>query len=141
MLDMLGVEHKLGKKAVMSAPMVVSAKRVSADDLPVAEETVNSFELDTLGHDLKDLVKFMHYIFFGSLVADGMTEVLADVLIFQSFHDAVQKRYADAPYHNYQHAVDICHAVFYLLCNTRSTWCISDVEIYSLLISAFCHDV
>jgi hypothetical protein len=45
------------------------------------------------------------------------------------------------PYHNFYHAIDVCHAVFVLLSTMEGSKLVNELEVFSLMIAALCHDL
>jgi cAMP-specific phosphodiesterase 4 len=59
----------------------------------------------------------------------------------QRFIQAVEKEYKPNPFHNFSHAVDVTHVVARLLRLMHSEGYLTDLEQFSLLVSAVAHDV
>jgi len=58
-----------------------------------------------------------------------------------TFVSALEKEYANVPFHNFAHAVDVCHGVNKILHLINSNKFLSDLEQFALLIAAVGHDV
>merc|ERR1719359_2169517 len=64
--------------------------------------------------------------------------------VLANFTHSAANGYKDAkvaPYHNWNHAVDVTHCIFRMLnlCPTERFW--SHHERYALVVSAICHDI
>jgi len=57
-----------------------------------------------------------------------------------SFLTVASTFYVDNPYHNLMHALDVTQAVFSLLTSMNAARYLTRVEVFALLIAAFCHD-
>lgn len=110
-------------------------------NLPAEEEVINSWDLNLLNLDPNQCNQLALYIFFDSEMSRNSGRLFTNVGQFQKFYDAVSKRYLDVPYHNFVHALDVMHTTFRMMCEVLSTKWSTDVEHYSLLLSAICHDV
>lgn len=53
----------------------------------------------------------------------------------------VRQFYIPNAYHNYKHAVDVLQSIFYILTHLTFLHTFSDLEIFSLLLAAYCHDI
>lgn len=60
---------------------------------------------------------------------------------FIKFIRVIQWNYLDNPYHNFSHAVDVLQSASYVLHKIGDSTLISDLDSFSLLIAALCHDV
>lgn len=61
--------------------------------------------------------------------------------IFKRFLLAIRAHYANNPYHNFYHAVDVLHASYYLLTTSKGCFHLKPIDVLALAIAAFCHDV
>jgi CheY-like chemotaxis protein len=57
-----------------------------------------------------------------------------------SFLTVASTFYVDNPYHNLMHALDVTQAVFSLLTSMNAARYLTRLEVFALLIAAFCHD-
>lgn len=64
--------------------------------------------------------------------------------VFVAFINAVSMGYSPsskAPYHNWNHAVDVTHCVFRILNMCATEWFMSSFERFAMVASAMCHDL
>ncbi|CAE7240591.1 Pde9a [Symbiodinium microadriaticum] len=109
--------------------------------MPVARDTVESWELDVLSMDTDAQTKVALHIFFDSLVGRTTGRYWTEAATFKRFHSVVKAGYNDLPYHNYSHACDVLHTVYRLLCLSASSKWLGSVDQYALLVAALCHDI
>lgn len=111
------------------------------DPLPCSQDAVESFWLDILDIKTPQIRSVLNFIFFDSYLASCAGRRFSNRQVFNSFHDVIKSGYHENPYHCYQHACDVTHTVFRMLCETQAKNWVSKVEVYALLISALCHDL
>eukprot|EP01138_Halocafeteria_seosinensis_P005938 gb/GECG01006070.1/.p1 GENE.gb/GECG01006070.1/~~gb/GECG01006070.1/.p1 ORF type:complete len:1086 (+),score=132.48 gb/GECG01006070.1/:1-3258(+) len=57
------------------------------------------------------------------------------------FIEDVRANYRPNPFHNFYHAVETLRATLLILARTQATTCLSYLDMFSMLVAAFCHDV
>mmetsp|Transcript_43713 Transcript_43713/g.69908 ORF Transcript_43713/g.69908 Transcript_43713/m.69908 type:complete len:518 (-) Transcript_43713:28-1581(-) len=139
LLDILGAGStpQTNLAAANDYPTSLAGKVVEA--LPVEEHVINSWELELLSMPAEGLTNVAMYIFFDSQDATG--RVWADLKKFAVFHETIKNLYLANPYHNYAHACDVVASVYRVFMSLRCKEWLSDIDMYSLLVSALCHDV
>lgn len=55
--------------------------------------------------------------------------------------DEVEKNYKRVPYHNFTHAFNIIHVVYYLLMHTKMLGYLEDIDVLAAMIGAMGHDL
>ncbi|KAJ9059977.1 hypothetical protein DSO57_1035866 [Entomophthora muscae] len=60
---------------------------------------------------------------------------------FLDFILAVETKYLCNPYHSFHHAVDVCNFLYYSLSELGISYCLSQEDILTLMISGLCHDI
>mmetsp|Transcript_28632 Transcript_28632/g.66353 ORF Transcript_28632/g.66353 Transcript_28632/m.66353 type:complete len:979 (+) Transcript_28632:182-3118(+) len=115
--------------------------KIAPLSLPVDTETINSWDLQILPMSPADQRSTILYMFFDSEIGQLTSRCHIDFETFQTFSDTVQSAYLDNPYHNFAHACDVTATVFRM--SNRLDWedWLTDVELYSLMVSAFVHDI
>jgi len=73
----------------------------------------------------------------------GSDEVCVREVTLRRFCQECRSRYLDQPYHRWEHAVDVTHAMFVSLVDARSFRSVhlSRLDLFSLMISAIAHDM
>jgi len=66
-------------------------------------------------------------------------EIIVPDYVLSNFVLAVRKNYRDLPYHNWKHAMTVCHSMYCIL--LRNFDLFDAIERFSLLISCLCHDI
>jgi len=61
--------------------------------------------------------------------------------IMQKFLLKVRERYRPVPFHNYNHAFNVAQSLYFFLTTCKAKEKFNQIELLSLLVSAFCHDV
>mmetsp|Transcript_76954 Transcript_76954/g.220401 ORF Transcript_76954/g.220401 Transcript_76954/m.220401 type:complete len:1104 (+) Transcript_76954:52-3363(+) len=115
-----------------------SLERIS--HLPVAEDVINSWNLNVLDFGNDGLAELVMYMFFDSKVHINTRRFVAPATM-RRFHDAVRSLYTDLPYHCYAHACDVLHTVYRTLHVVKSDRWLSDIDQFALLVAALCHDL
>mmetsp|Transcript_91606 Transcript_91606/g.142943 ORF Transcript_91606/g.142943 Transcript_91606/m.142943 type:complete len:977 (+) Transcript_91606:52-2982(+) len=128
-----GVEKQEAEASRMMSP--------SNRKLPVKVEALSSWNLHVLELREDEVKNVMLHIYFDTMLGQMAVHPHVDEGVFRCFQDYVAKAYFDAPYHNYFHACDVSFTVFRLLCETHSQDWLPAIDIYALLIAAYCHDV
>ncbi len=75
----------------------------------------------------------------GSFLHDTLKITEKRVGLF--LEDVCGKYLSKNPYHNWLHAVDVCHCVYQMMLMTKSRSFMSASERFTMLISACCHDI
>mmetsp|Transcript_21313 Transcript_21313/g.48990 ORF Transcript_21313/g.48990 Transcript_21313/m.48990 type:complete len:952 (+) Transcript_21313:170-3025(+) len=114
-------------------PMVTS--------LPVDVATIDSWDLALLPMVASDQMAVVLYLFFDSIVGTMTSRCRIDHDTFQSFSETVLAGYLENPYHNYSHACDVTATVYRMVTRLDCGEWLSDVELYSLMVSAYVHDI
>lgn len=142
LLDLMN-HRRCEEDQLWGATEFLSQTELLVPSLPVSEAEIESWNLDLLGMSGEDVFKVMLYIFFDSRMGTklGGVGVWIDLGTFQHFHDHVQSKYLDLPYHNFTHACDVVSSVFRLLCRLKCSEWLSDIDRYALLVAALAHDV
>lgn len=87
----------------------------------------------------KDLCSYAVY-FFEQLGLLQQFRITLDTMF--NFVVSIQNSYnEEPPYHNWVHAVDVAQAVYTIIRSTRAREILSALDVFSLLVSALCHDV
>ena len=60
---------------------------------------------------------------------------------FLRFLRLVRSLYIHNDYHNYQHAVDVLQSTFFILTTGSFVEKSCDLEVFSLLLASYCHDI
>jgi len=100
---------------------------------------LQTWEFDTLSLDDLGQENMVMHIFFHSEL--GIAKDFCEDATFKAFYEAVKPNYKDVPYHCFAHACDVLHTVFRLSCLSFGCYWMREVEQYSLLIAALCHDM
>lgn len=110
-------------------------------NLPVGEDTIESWDLDMLHMNVDDQMKVLHYVVFDSSFGNVVGRSTIDIETFGHFLQAVKAGYHDLPYHNFSHACDVAQNVHVSMQTTEADRWVGRVEQYALLIAAMCHDL
>ncbi|CAG9465953.1 unnamed protein product [Pedinophyceae sp. YPF-701] len=127
---------------IPDAPGVVSKAPVIPADLwhPGAADMGN-FSWNVLQHDEQDNVKLVLMMFDQLDLIVPKPGGLVSLPVLEAFVRAVADTYADHPYHNWWHAVDVTHNVFVILQQCAAIkGGIPAVEKFALMIAAIAHD-
>jgi len=96
------------------------------------------WDFDVFGFEEKDLFPLLHSM-FAKLNCIGKLCVPQESLIH--FLYDVHFHYFSNPYHNFRHAIDVLQSTFFILIECEANKFFSDLEIFSMAIAAFVHDV
>jgi hypothetical protein len=141
LLEMMGIgeTQEIALVAVAEQCSVLPTGKVVAE-LPVDEETLDSWDLDIWSMSTEAQTKCVRYYFFDHQESAG--RIWVEVSTFFRFHELVRIQYVETnPYHNYIHACDVVASVFRVFRRLRCREWLSDIDMYALLVSALCHDV
>jgi len=143
-VDMLRLDPVRRRSSVANSldhSKALAIQELLVQSLPFESEKVDAWGMDVLSCKLEDMNKVVMYIFFDSKVGRVTGRAYTDVATFMNFQDVVQQGYCDQHYHNYMHACDVVHSVYYYLASTSAELWIHNVEQYALLVAALSHDV
>ncbi|XP_068082303.1 cAMP and cAMP-inhibited cGMP 3',5'-cyclic phosphodiesterase 10A-like [Anabrus simplex] len=73
------------------------------------------------------------------IMEDLLGDIISEQELWIQFILTVQKSYRDNPYHNFEHAFNVCHCMYNIL--KRNTQVFSSVEVQALLVASLCHDL
>jgi len=96
------------------------------------------WDFDVFGFEEKDLFPLLHSM-FAKLNCIGKLCVPQESLIH--FMYDVHFHYFSNPYHNFRPAIDVLQSTFFILIECEANKFFSDLEIFSMAIAAFVHDV
>ena len=104
----------------------------------ISKDLLDSWDLDVLEYEDKDLSEIMIYMFnsLGLLV-----HFQVPMIIFRQFLNEISIKYIKNTYHNYNHGCDVCHTVYRLTTLSHLNEIFNELEVFSLLIGALAHDV
>jgi hypothetical protein len=142
-VEMMMLDHGSHKyEYAMSAPVGSSVQMGKAvTDLPVAEEVIQSMNLDLMAMHHESQLKVMTYIFFDSDVGAITGRRWLELQKFSLFAEHVRQSYLDNPYHNFTHACDVVSTVYRWFRFNRAVDWLDDIDCLALLISAIAHDI
>jgi len=139
-LDILQL-HKQPEEQQWVVHKVSSEHEVLVPTLPVEEDVIESWELETMNMTIDDLRKVMMFVFYDSKLGRRTGRIWTDPAKFHAFHEVVRAGYLDVPYHTYTHAADVVTCVFRVMLDLQCAEWLSEIDTYALLISALAHDI
>ncbi|CAK8989755.1 unnamed protein product, partial [Durusdinium trenchii] len=120
-------------------PALLEIRRSMGKEKQDLELRLQSWDFDTLSLDPAGMESMTTHIFFDSEF--GIAKMFCEDSAFKAFYDAVKPNYQDVPYHCFAHACDVLHTVFRFCGLSFGRFWMREVEQYSLLIAALCHDM
>ena len=73
------------------------------------------------------------------LIGSASDEIRIPDEILANFVLTVRNNYRDLPYHNWHHAMTVCHSMYCIL--MRNTEIFDAIERFSVLVACLCHDI
>jgi len=148
-LEMMGCEGGRRRSSVAIAKIINLQASSRGEHTKFEQEVVDSWDLDvctvnqaTQGMTLMQYqAHILSYVLFRSALACRSSRVHPKLETFANFTAELQPKYNDVKYHSYDHAVDVAHTVYRLMCELHAESWLGDVQRYSLLIAALGHDV
>jgi len=110
-------------------------------ELPVEADIIESWDLNIMALSTLDQMKVVLFILFDSDIGQITGRSWVQSSVFQHFHEIVRRSYLDNAYHNYMHAVDVLSCLFRVFRQIRCKEWLRDIDMYTLIVSALCHDV
>lgn len=112
------------------------------EDFPITQEEYHSWAFNPLpwsANQRVSLVVFTISVFHDA--GEGFVRNADDKATLQRFVAAAESMYQPVPFHSFAHAVDTTHSTARMMRLIQSENFLSDLEQFSLLISAVAHDV
>jgi hypothetical protein len=104
-------------------------------------EELDSWGLDILGMQMEQQIKVVMFVLFDSSIGIKTGNQWAEMAHFKRFVESVRTGYNDNPYHNFTHACDVVLSLYRMLVMVQWSKWLSEMDVYSLLVSALCHDI
>eukprot|EP00933_Yihiella_yeosuensis_P035875 TRINITY_DN29514_c0_g1_i1.p1 TRINITY_DN29514_c0_g1~~TRINITY_DN29514_c0_g1_i1.p1 ORF type:complete len:772 (-),score=106.12 TRINITY_DN29514_c0_g1_i1:169-2361(-) len=126
--DVTNLEHYMS---------IISAQRLMVENAGLSLELIDSWNLNPLELDrARNHAATMYF------VGPHNHGIEFDQVVMANFLQIAEDQYIKScPYHNWFHAVDCTHGVYRLLTLCSAQTFLSQVERYSLLVSAIAHDM
>jgi hypothetical protein len=115
---------------------------IDIEDAGLTKEVFHSWGLNAMDLTRQQKQRLCLYVITEfSRSASGLLNSVKEEATLKHFVEACEKEYMENPFHNFTHAVDVAHGTYRLLRLTEAHTYLSDLEQYSLLISAVGHDI
>lgn len=133
-------KRKLSKRGSWKDGTMLSAKAL--DEVKTFLDHIGEWDFDVLG--LSEVAGSETFAMVGMSVMERLPlfELTIDVGVLRKYLDHVGMKYVEAnPYHNAFHGADVGHGTFNVMITRRWGSEMTTLEIFTLILAAFCHDV
>mmetsp|Transcript_70836 Transcript_70836/g.207563 ORF Transcript_70836/g.207563 Transcript_70836/m.207563 type:complete len:928 (-) Transcript_70836:59-2842(-) len=120
------------------------AAQMKLEDFGLNEENVSSWAFQALSLTEAQQSQLAVYVissFHDAVEGEGFIRTTSDLNTLQKFVTACEKEYPPNAFHSFSHAIDVVHMVSKMLRNMGSDLFLSELEQYTLLVSALGHDL
>jgi hypothetical protein len=99
---------------------------------------MDSFAFDPFANSLETLRSAVIHIYSSLQLLQGFS--LSQQTLY-NFVCNIESSYVHNPYHNWYHGFSVCHVTYLLLTKTSLRGCLSEVDVFALMVATMCHDV